>query len=576
MTEADVQKNQRQIPDLVPGGFFVYNAQCAEEILYADDNVIRLFGCKDMQEFRELTHNSFMGMVYHEDLYKIENAIKSQTLHSGKSHDYVRYRIQTKDREIRYVEDFGHLVHSPNGRSYFYVFIVDMDKDEYFNHSSPSFAEEHVFAMNRNSDLLTGLFNMRYFQEEVQKKMFTREERIKGMAFVHFDIASFKLFNERYGFQKGDELLCDVSAIIHQAFPEHFAARLSNDHFIVCTHAANVEQIVEGVYQKVRKVIPGVRIELKAGIYYLEDTCDEAGFACDHARMACNNIKQRYDVHYAVYDTEISKRLRTQQYIVDHIDEAIENDYIKVFYQPVIRVATGEICGYEALARWKDPVYGMLSPLDFIETLENFHLIHKLDGYIVRKVCSDYSMLARAGEPIVPVSVNLSRLDFQLCNIFDIVDGYREKYNMPKNLLDIEITEGALNDTTGALKTEIDRFRLNGYQVWIDDFGSGYSSLNVLSEYTFDVLKLDMKFLRSMDKNPNAGTLLYYIVYAAQEMGLQALTEGVESQEHYDFLKKVGCNKAQGYLFSKPLPMDECRALTREKGMTWEQVHVRQ
>ena len=304
--------DQRYIPTPVPGGFFIYNANGAEEILYADDNVIRLFGCKDMEEFRVFTKNSFMGMVYHEDLYKIENAIQSQTLHSGKVHDYVRYRIQTKDREIRYVEDFGHLVHSPNGKSYFYVFIKDMDKDEYFNHSDSSFAEEHVFAMSRNNDLLTGLYNMSYFHQQVQKMMYTRDERLKGMAFVHFDIASFKLFNERYGFQKGDELLCDVAAIIHQSFPEHFAARLSNDHFVVCTHAPNTEAIVEDVYQKVRKVVPGVRVELKAGIYYLEDTCDEAGFACDHARLACNNIKQRYDVHYAVYDMAISKKLRIQ------------------------------------------------------------------------------------------------------------------------------------------------------------------------------------------------------------------------------------------------------------------------
>ncbi|MCR5725728.1 MAG: GGDEF and EAL domain-containing protein [Treponema sp.] len=570
MTDNDLAADYYTIPDSVPGGFFIYNAQEPEEIVYADANVIKLFGCTDIKDFRAFTNNSFMGMVYHEDLYKIENAIQSQTLHSGKRHDYVRYRIQTKDNKIRYVEDFGHLVHSPNGKSYFYVFIVDMDKDEYFNHSNSSFAEEHVFALSRNNDLLTGLFNMRYFHEEVQKKLFSREDRLKGMAFVHFDIASFKLFNERYGFQKGDELLCDVSAIIHQAFPEHFAARLSNDHFIVCTHAPNVEELVEDVYKKVKKIIPGVRIELKAGIYYLEDTCDEAGFACDRARLACNNIKQHYDVHFAVYDTDISRKLRTQQYIADHIDEAIENDFIKVFYQPVIRVATGEICGYEALARWQDPVHGMLSPQDFIETLENFHLIHKLDSYIVHRVCADYNKLSDAGEPVVPVSVNLSRLDFQLCNIFDIVNGYCEKYNMPKYLLDIEITESSLNDTTGALKYEIDRFRANGYQIWIDDFGSGYSSLNVLSEYSFDLLKLDMKFLRSMKNNPNAGTLLYYIVYAAQEMGLQALTEGVETQEHFDFLKKVGCNKAQGYLFSKPLPLEECREFTRAKGMQWE------
>lgn len=571
-----VNKNLRNIPLGLPGGFLIYKAYGNEELCFADDNVIQLCGCTSMEDLRNYTNNSFIGLVYQEDLAKVENAIQSQTSYGEKSHDYVRYRIKAKTGEIHYVEDFGHLVHGANGRSYFYVFLVDIDKDEYYNHNKSSYAEEQILSISKDTDLLTGLYNMSYFYTTVQKLLYDRESRAKGMTFVHFDIASFKLFNERYGFQRGDELLCDVAAVIHQAFPEHLAARLSNDHFIVCTYEKNVEALTEQIHDKIRKIVTGAIVELKAGIYYLEDTCTEVGFACDHARMACNTIKQHYDEHHAVYDTMLSKKLRTQQYIVDHIDEAINNNYIKVFYQPVIRVNTGEICGYEALARWQDPVYGMLSPLDFIETLENFHLIHKLDGYVVRCVCEDYSTLSAQGEPIVPVSVNLSRLDFQLCNIFEIVDGYREKFQMPKNLLDIEITEGALNDTSGFLKKEINHFRANGYQVWIDDFGSGYSSLNVLSDYVFDVLKLDMKFLRSMDKNPMAGTLLYYIIYAAQEMGLIALTEGVETQEHYDFLKKVGCNKAQGYFFGKPQPLEESRAFTREKGLQWEKIAVRQ
>ncbi len=559
------------IPVGVKGGFFIYEATDAEKILWADGNVIELFGCKNLEELQDYTKNSFSGMVFPEDLPKIKNTIQSQTMYGERRHDYVRYRITPKTGGLRYVEDFGHLLRAEYGKSYFYVFIVDVEQSEYFNLAKNSYAEAQIFAQNLDTDSLTGLYNMSQFYQKVQVIITNPENRKKGINFIHFDVANFKLFNERYGFTKGDELLCQVARIIRKTFPEHLVARFSNDHFVVCTFQRDVAERIEEIHKKAQHVIQGSSVELKAGVYPLQDNVTEVGIACDHARLACNSIKKRYDIIYCFYDPTQSKKLRQQQYIVDHLDEAIEKEYIKVFYQPVIRVSTGEICGYEALSRWKDPVQGMLSPLDFIETLEQFHLIHKLDGYVVKRVCQDYQELLRLNEPIVPVSINLSRMDFQLCNIFEVVENYRRQFEMPREMLDIEITESALSDNSDFMKKEIIRFHQAGYQIWIDDFGSGYSSLNVLTDYAFDLLKLDMKFLRSFDNNPKAGTLIYYIAYAAQELGLQSLSEGVETQAHFDFLKKIGCNKAQGYLFGKPLPLAETRAQTSEKGLTWEQ-----
>lgn len=263
-------------------------------------------------------------------------------------------------------------------------------------------------------------------------------------------------------------------------------------------------------------------------------------------------------------------KLRKQQYVVDHIDEAIEQEYIKVYYQPVIRVKTGEICGYEALVRWSDPKIGLLSPADFVETLEQFHLIHLVDTYVVRKVCEDHKKLRDAGEPLVPVSVNISRMDFELCDIFDIIEKARTEFDVPRDMIDIEITESTLNDNVSYIKNECDRMKSLGYHIWLDDFGSGYSSLNNIAEYDFDVLKLDLIFLRSLDNNPKTGILMTYIVEGANGMGVAPLCEGVESAEHYEFLKKIGCERAQGYYFGKPMPMDETRAFTKGKGLQWE------
>ncbi|MBQ9383732.1 MAG: GGDEF and EAL domain-containing protein [Ruminiclostridium sp.] len=575
--EIIIKPDENYIPTGLPGGFFIYRADEKEEILFAEENVIRLFGCDSISDLREYTHNSFQGMVHPDDLNKIQNEIKSQTMNADKRHDYVRYRIITKDGRTRYIEDFGHLLHGEHGLSYFYVYIVDIDQNEYLNRSRNSFAETQIFSMNQNTDRLTGLYNMSSFYQKVQELISDESQRSANkFTFVHLDIANFKIFNERYGFQRGDDLLCRIAYTIRSIFGDiSIAARFSNDHFVICTVAQNVTDLVEKLHNTILSIIDGTRVEIRAGIYELEDSCKEVGLACDHARLACNTIKHRYDIIYCTYDVKLYEKLRKQQYVVDYVDDAVEKEYIKVFYQPVIRVKTGEICGYEALARWIDPKVGFLSPADFIETLEKFHLIHKIDAFIVKKVCEDYCALRDMGEPLVPVSINLSRLDFELCNIVEIVENYRRLYGVPREMLDIEVTESALNEHSDHLKNECRKFRDLGYQIWIDDFGSGYSSLNTLMEYDFDVLKLDMEFLRTFDHNPKTGNLLNYIVYAAVEMGVQPLTEGVETAEHFDFLKNIGCEKAQGYYFGKPMPMNETRAFTRDKGLVWEPVRDR-
>ena len=561
------------IPTGLPGGFFIYENNEKEQILFAEENVIRMYGCETLEEFRELTGNSFRGMVHPEDLHKIENQIQAQTMFGEKRHDYVRYRILTKQGDVRYIEDFGHLLHGRNGKSFFYVFIVDVDQNEYLNRNRNSFAEAEILSQNQETDPLTGLFNMAFFYQSMQRLMSSPENRRKLISIVHFDIPNFKLFNERNGFQLGDELLCDLAKTIREEFADGIASRFSDDHFVVCS-TGNKESVVKKVETVIRRILQSEdtvkRVRVKAGIYYMADRMTEVGLACDHARLACNSIKNRHDVYYCIYDEMLRDRLRKQQYVVDHVDEAIEKGYIRVYYQPVVRVKTGEICGYEALVRWVDPQVGVLSPADFIETLEQFHLIHKVDACVVEQVCRDYHRVIENGDVIVPASINFSRLDFELCDIFGLVEKTREKYDVPRNMLDLEITESVLNDNFGHIREECDKMRALGYQIWLDDFGSGYSSLNTLTEYSFDVLKLDMVFLRSYDRNPKAAPLMTYIIEGARGLGLQPLCEGVETEEHYEFLKKIGCEKAQGYYFGKPMPMEETKAFTLAKGMKWE------
>ncbi|MCR5404557.1 MAG: GGDEF and EAL domain-containing protein [Butyrivibrio sp.] len=562
------------IPVGLPGGFFIYEANGHESVLYAGPNVLALYGCENMGEFIELTGGTFQGMVHPDDYNRIQNQIQAQTIFGEKKHDYVRYRIMTRQGTERYVEDFGHLLHRGDGKSYYYVYIVDVDQNEYYNKNRNSFAEAEILSANQENDELTGLLNMTFFYQKTTMFLGSYESRRQDISFIHFDIPNFKFFNERNGFKLGDELLCDMAKAIRKEFAiGGIVSRFSDDHFVVCATGDrdSVIRRVESVYRQMLLTDDvNKKVRVKAGIYFMDDRRSEIGLACDHARLACNSIKNRHDINYCIYDELLRENLRKQQYVIDHIDEAIENEYIKVYYQPVIRVKTGEICGYEALVRWVDPKMGFLSPGDFISTLEQYHLIHLLDTFMVKKVCEDYNQLKNEGKELVPVSINISRLDFELCDIFGIVEETRAKYDVPRKMLDLEITESALDQNGGYIKQECDRMRELGYSIWIDDFGSGYSSLNTVAEYNFDVLKLDMVFMRSFSNNSKTAKLLSFIMKGARAMDVAPLCEGVETKEQYEFLKGICCERVQGYFFGKPMPMEETRAITMAKGMKWE------
>jgi EAL domain-containing protein (putative c-di-GMP-specific phosphodiesterase class I) len=208
-----------------------------------------------------------------------------------------------------------------------------------------------------------------------------------------------------------------------------------------------------------------------------------------------------------------------------------------------------------------------------VSTLEEYRMIDKIDCFVIERVFKDLSRLREAGKPVVPVSVNLSRIDFELCSVFRITEENRKKYGVPMGLVDIEITESTLNDNSLFLIDSIQEFRDAGYRVWVDDFGSGYSALNSLLDYDFEVLKLDLEFLRTYDEHPRAGVLIRNVIQMAHGMGVDPLQEGVEREEHLEFLRDAGCEMAQGFYFARPMPLDESRAFTSAKGLDWEQVN---
>ena len=244
-----------------------------------------------------------------------------------------------------------------------------------------------------------------------------------------------------------------------------------------------------------------------------------------------------------------------ERYVRESFTTALHAGYIQVYYQPVIRSISRKLCSFEALARWIDPVHGLIAPNNFIPVLEDMRVIHLLDIEVIRQACAQIRASVDAGETPIPVSVNLSRLDFELSDIFSAIMDLVATYQIPHNYLYIEITESLMAVQGCSMQEVIDRFRSAGFQVWMDDFGSGYSSLNVLKDFSFDEIKMDMQFLSSFDQRSRR--IMTSVIQMAKEIDIHTLAEGVETEEQFRYLRNIGCEKVQGYFFGRPMPYKE-------------------
>ena len=407
------------------------------------------------------------------------------------------------------------------------------------------------------SDEVTGIANMNYFRGQALEKMQSKETVVENMIYLFLDIENFKTLNQKYGFWEGNSFLKNIADILNTLFENSLVAHFSNDNFVILTENKNIKEKILELCKKISKFKYDIKLGLKVGAYKPQNKDELPLVACDYARYACYTIKKNYNITYCEYDEAMALSFQKKQYIINNFDQAIENEHIKVFYQPLVDAKTGNVCGLEALSRWDDPTYGFLPPGDFIETLEEYHQIHRLDMFVVDRVCRDIDAAKKTGRKVLPISLNFSRLDFDSLNLAKEVGDCLEKYNIDKTAIHIEVTESTLSEDDEKLKEELKSFRSQGYALWLDDFGSGYSGLNVLKEYDFDLIKIDMKFLSNFNGNKKARQILKNVINLAKDLGMQTLTEGVETQEAYEFLCENGCEKLQGYLFGKPMSIQD-------------------
>ncbi len=405
-------------------------------------------------------------------------------------------------------------------------------------------------------DHLTGLPGMTYFFELASVR---RENILSGggtPALMFMDFSGMKYFNHKYGFSAGDLHLQLFARIIARIVGNENCSRLGQDHFAVITEKDGVEEKLTGLFEQNSLLNDGRSLPLHVGIYDSWTNGIIPSMACDRAKVACDALKNVYSSEFNYYSSTMEDAEDKHQYIIANIDRAIRERWIKVYYQPIVRAVNGRVCDEEALARWIDPVKGFMSPAKFIPVLEDHRLIYKLDLYVVECVIQKIRIMEEAGLTIMPQSVNLSRSDFDTCDIVEEIRARIDGAGISRSMLTIEITESIVGKDFDFMKRQIDRFREYGFAVWMDDFGSGYSSLDVLQSIRFDLIKFDMRFMQQFNEGPKGRIILTELLRMAAFLDIDTICEGVETEEQVQFLQDSGCSKLQGYYYEKPIPVE--------------------
>lgn len=410
-------------------------------------------------------------------------------------------------------------------------------------------------------DVLTGGYNRRGFIRITERLLNEVPDRTK-YAVLFFNVKDFKAVNELFGVESGDVVLQNIfRTLTHSKLSPVITARVESDHFVCLVENKNLdfEELTSVCDNKFVKDGKCMNLIIRCGIFYVEEKPMKISGMIDRAKLAKRYITDEYVQPYMVYDHSMQVAYIDKAKLARELQEGIAKEQFKVYYQPVIDTKTGKIASAEALIRWIHPDKGFISPALFIPALEENGHISELDFYVLKKVWQFINDRCENNKFVVPISVNLSWMDFydeiMMEKILKEMDRFRE--NGREHMARFEITEtsyAAIRENRSGI---LESLRIKNAKILLDDFGSGFSSFGMLQDYDFDILKIDMSFIRKIGENPKTKSIVHSIIGMAHEIGIKTVAEGVETEEQVSFLRQSGCDYIQGYYYSKPLPEEE-------------------
>lgn len=404
-------------------------------------------------------------------------------------------------------------------------------------------------------DPLTGLYNREFFYRKAEEIIHDNPD--DSFRIVVSNIEKFKLINEKYGIEKGDEVLRYISRAGRKYLPDVvIGGRINADIFVILQRdTAQTKAQGKSVIANMVKDAPVPNLVMKYGFYFVGPGCKTSvQTMCDRARLAVNSINGVYGKFVAVYDDKFRQELLAQKQITDNMEEALADNQFAVYLQPKVDAKTGITVGAEALVRWIHPELGFISPGDFIPLFEMNGFITSLDKYVALKAIETLVRWKKEGRELIPISINLSRRDFEEEDMFDRFLAEVDEAGLPHDLIHIEITETAFSDNPERIGRTIKKMHDCGFVIELDDFGTGYSSLTTLNSIDIDVLKLDMSIIKN-DIPGSDRNVLDFCMQLVKMLKLKTVAEGAETKEQVERLGDIGCDYIQGYYFSKPLPI---------------------
>ena len=411
-------------------------------------------------------------------------------------------------------------------------------------------------------DELTGIYNKQAFYAKTKEMLLDNPD--KNFDLLRINIERFKVLNDLFGESTGDKLLRYIGKFLKEInLPLCVSGRLYADNFVVCYEAGKGDsrRMINTLQMVADSFAINNRTILSFGLYRIDDKTLPVSVMCDRANMALWKAKGNFKNPYCEYDEKMRQQVLKEQKIINAMERAIQNKEFTLYLQPKYDIEKGTIIGAEALVRWISLENGFISPGDFIPVFENNGFVYEVDKFIWEESCRYLRKWLDEGREVHPISVNVSRIDLYTPKLVQHLVNLREKYQLPSQYLELEITESAYTEDPEQIITITRQLREAGFVILMDDFGTGYSSLNMLKDIQIDVLKLDMGFLKSSDYSAKGGNILTAILKMAESLKMQTIAEGVETKEQVEFLKSIGCKYVQGFYYSKPLPVDEFEKL---------------
>lgn len=560
--QKEINRTQAQLStliDTVPGGIAVLHITDRIELTYFNDVLCDILGYSREEMSEQIAHDPLKIVVQEDRRQIIDAVVVAAERQVGEkvniTHNW-KVRVVRKNGDMRWVqivarpmESEPHLVHA--------VFMDVTDEMTVEKQLQESMVELRYRAEH---DRLTGVLNREAFYRAAEKLI--HENASETYVIGVWNVDRFKVINELFSSKAGDKILRGIAQSLQKLTAVVGACgRLEADGFAICLpeeylteHMPEILNMLTGNEDWGMNSYP---VMSHIGFYRVENSDTAINLMCDRAGMALMQIKGNYLERWCYYSESLKETIINEQELINDMEIALREHQFVVYYQPMMDAKRQNVIRAEALVRWKHPIKGMISPGLFIPLFERNGFISLLDMYVCEEVCRFQSELKKRGIPLVPISINLSRMNFYNPKLCKEILALVNTYGISPEDLEIEITESAYKENSKDLIRAIQLFQKHGFKVLMDDFGSGYSSLNMLKDLSIDVLKIDMKFIDDLENSERATNIMFSIIRMAQALDMDTIAEGVETKSQYEMLSCMGCGCIQGYYFSKPLPAED-------------------